>query len=223
MSFFSRLRAETEGERQALFAVPQIVDGLGGRILRETYLAYLGQAYHHVRHTVPLMKAAQGRLAARYGALAAALDGYMEEEEGHEAWILSDIAAAGGDADAAAASTPNAATAALVAYAYRAIAQVNPLALFGMIFVLEDTSAAIASQGAAGLAAALGLGPECFRYLSSHGALDQEHLQHFARLTGLIDDPADQQAVIDAARDIYRLFAELFRSIPHERKLAHAS
>jgi heme oxygenase len=223
MSFLSRLREATAPERQALFAVPQIVDGLNGRISRETYIAYLGQAYHHVRHTVPLMKLAKSRMNARHGVLIMALDAYIEEERGHEVWILHDIAAAGGDARAAAASLPNDATAAMVAYAYRSVGAVNPLALFGMVFVLEDTSAAIASHGAAALATSLGLGPECFTYLASHGELDQQHLQHFARLVEAIDDPADQRAVIDAARSIYRLFAELFRSIPHEGRLAHAN
>jgi heme oxygenase len=223
MSFFLRLRQATEVERQALFCVPQIVDGLHGRINREAYIAYLAQAYHHVRHTVPLMRLARSRMKPGYSGLAAALDTYIEEEMGHEAWILHDIAASGGHASNVAVSAPNAATSAMVRHAYRAVGQGNPLALFGMIFVLEDTSAAIASRGAAGLAASLGLGPECFTYLSSHGELDQEHLQHFTQLTEQIQDPDDQADIIDMARQIYRLFADLFRSIPHEQGLAHAN
>lgn len=222
MTFFSHLRESTEPDRHALFGVPQITDGLEGRITRETYLAYLAQAYHHVRHTVPLLKLARSRLGEASESFRAALDAYIAEESGHEAWILDDIAAAGGDAEAVRASAPNAATAAMVAYAYYAVGQVNPLGLFGMIFVLEDTSAAIASRGAARLATSLGLGPECFTYLASHGELDQEHMAFFARQVNAIDNPADQRAVIEVARNIYRLFADLFRSIPHEGRHAHA-
>ena len=62
MTLFSRLVAETGDDYRALAAVPQIRDGLAGRISRETYVAYLTEAYHHVRHTVPLMQAARAGL-----------------------------------------------------------------------------------------------------------------------------------------------------------------
>jgi hypothetical protein len=43
---------------------------------------------------------------------------YIEEEIGHEEWILDDIAAAGGDAEAARASRPELPAEVMVAYAY---------------------------------------------------------------------------------------------------------
>ena len=58
MNFFERLQKETVAEREALYHVPQIVDGMHGRITRDTYIAYLEQAYHHVKHTLPLLMAA---------------------------------------------------------------------------------------------------------------------------------------------------------------------
>jgi len=222
MTFLSRLREATAPDRRALFAVPQIVDGLSGRISRETYLAYLAQAYHHVRHTVSLLELARSRMDPARGAIRTALERYIEEERGHEEWILNDIAAAGGDAEQVRASAPNAATSAMLEFAYHAVGQGDPVGLFGMIFVLEDTSAAIASRGAAQVAAALGLGPECFSYLASHGDLDQQHMQFFANLVDGIDDPVAQQAIVEVARNIYRLFADLFRSIPHDRGIEHA-
>mgnify|MGYP003338279034 CR=1 FL=1 len=100
--FFDRLVAETR-DAQARFAMtPQLIAGLTGRISRADFIAYLTQAYHHVRHTVPLMEEARKGLAARGDTmLVEALDDYIEEETGHEEWILNDIAAAGGDRAAA--------------------------------------------------------------------------------------------------------------------------
>ncbi len=212
MPFYDQLVALTGRERETLINVQQLRDGLAGRIGREGYIDYLTQAYHHVRHTVPLMKLARDRLADR-PLLAAALDEYIEEESGHEQWILADIAAAGGDAAAAAASTPHAATAAMVRHAYRRVGKDNPASLFGMVFVLEGTSVALASRGAAAIQDALGLPDEAFTYLTSHGALDQEHLRFFARLMNAIDDPAEQLAIVAMAREMYGLFADMFRSI----------
>ena len=64
MTFFQRLAHETASERAYLMATPQIIDGLKGNISLATYLAYLQEAYHHVKHTVPLMQAARARLDA---------------------------------------------------------------------------------------------------------------------------------------------------------------
>ena len=66
--FFDRLVAETR-EEQARFAMtPQLIAGLTGQISRMDYIAYLTEAFHHVRHTVPLMQEARaGSLPAAIG------------------------------------------------------------------------------------------------------------------------------------------------------------
>ena len=65
MSFFNQLQAATTREREALFSVPVIREALAGQVSLEGYRAFLGQAYHHVRHTVPLMMACGARLPSR--------------------------------------------------------------------------------------------------------------------------------------------------------------
>ena len=105
--FFDRLVAETREEQVRFAMTPQLLAGLTGQISRGDYVAYLTQAYHHVRHTVPLMRGARSALADRGNQLLVnALDEYIEEEIGHEEWILDDIEAAGGDRVAAASSEP---------------------------------------------------------------------------------------------------------------------
>lgn len=56
-------------------------------VSREVYLAYLEQAYHHVRLGVPLL--ALGAARAREEALRYGLYEYVNEEKGHEHWILA--------------------------------------------------------------------------------------------------------------------------------------
>ena len=79
---------------------------LAGDITRELYVAFLTQAYHHVRHTVPLLMAVGARLPERQPWLQKEILHYLEEEQGHDQWILDDIEAAGGDAAAAARARP---------------------------------------------------------------------------------------------------------------------
>jgi len=221
VTFFQRLITETAQGQQTLAAVPQIQDGLAGAISRETYIAYLTEAYHHVKHTVPLMQAARAGLDDAHDRFRHALDEYIAEETGHEEWILNDIRNCGGDPEAVRNGTPRAATQAMVNYAYDYIRRVNPMGFFGMVLVLEGTSVRLATQGAEAVARNLGLGPQCFSYLTSHGALDQEHLVFFQKLMDEVDDPADQAAIIEVANGVFTLFAGVFAAIPHSREAAH--
>ena len=215
--FFDRLVAETRAEQARFAMTPQLIAGLTGQISRSDYIAYLTQAFHHVRHTVPLMHEARSRLAKRgKRMLVEALDEYIVEETGHEEWILDDIAAAGGNRQVALLSDPAPATEAMVDHAYRVVRDGNPAAFFGMVFVLEGTSVAMASSGAAAVQQRLGLPKSAFRYLNSHGALDQDHMKFFEGLMNQIDEPADQAAIIGMAKDMFLLFGGMFSAIELE-------
>lgn len=217
--FFTVLEDATVRQRIAFLAVPQVRAGLAGAISRATYLAYLQQAFHHVSHTVPLMQETRARVGDRPDLLAA-LDEYIAEETGHEEWILNDIAAAGGDAAQARASQPHPATRAMVDHAYARIRGGDPVAFFGMVYVLESVSVALASQGASAVAERLGLPSEAFTYLTSHGALDQSHMRFFANLVNGLNSDADRQSIIGMARAMFGLFGAMFAAIPLED--AHA-
>ena len=60
----------------------------------------------------------------------------------------------------------------------------------------------------------LALPDGAFTYLRSHGTLDQEHTAHFETLMGDIEAPEDRAAIVHAARVFYRLYGDLFRSLP---------
>lgn len=214
MSFFETLQAQTAEERAALFGVPVIADALAGKASLEAYKAFLGQAYHHVRHTVPLMMACGARLPDRLEWLRGAVCEYIDEEYGHERWILDDIAACGGNPEQVRSARPVLAIELMVAFLYDQVARGNPVALFGMVNVLEGTSIALATQAAGTLQTSLGLPDKAFSYLSSHGALDQDHMATYRQLMDRLDQPQDQQAVIHAAKVVYRLYTAMFEGLP---------
>jgi len=214
MPYFDVLQAQTEAARGALFAVPVIRDCLAGRVTREQYVAFLTEAYHHVKHTVPLLMACGSRLPETHGWLRSAIADYIDEERGHEEWILNDIAACGSDAEAVRRGTPAPATELMVAYVHDYVARRNPVGFFGMVHVLEGTSTALATSAAQVIRGALGLPPEAFTYLTSHGALDLEHVRFFAGLMDRLDDPVDQAAVTHVANMVYRLYGDIFRALP---------
>ena len=214
MSFHARLLEQTAAERADLLATPIVHGALRGRVSLPSYLAFLSEAYHHVRHTVPLLQATKAALPARNAWLRGPLDEYIDEEAGHDEWILSDIAACGGDAGAVRHGAPGHATEVMVAYAYDTIARVNPLGFFGMVHVLEGTSVSLALLAADAIQKPLALPDAAFTYLRSHGHLDREHVAHFALLMDQVEDPRDQAAIVHAARAFFRLYGDVYRSLP---------
>ena len=189
--------------------------GLAGTICRETYIDYLTQAYHHVRHTVPLMIEARERLAHR-PELVAALDEYIAEETGHEEWILKDIAAAGGDA-----RPPAAAGRAR----QRRRWSITPMPASGTgtrwrFSVWSTCSRASAWRSPRAVPGpwpnAWDYPPEALTYLNSHGALDQSHMRFLEGLVNTFEDNSDRTAVIGMAREIFGLFGAMFASIDME-------
>ena len=214
MRFFFRLQAETEADRHGLTGVRIIREALQGRIRLPQYVAFLTQAYHHVKHTVPLLMACGSRLPERLAWLRVAISRYIAEETGHEQWILSDLAVCGADAERVRRGVPNLETELMVAYAYHQVDRGNPVGFLGMVHVLEGTSQAIATSAAGAIQGALGLPDTAFSYLASHGSLDQEHVKFFEDVVNRLDDPLDQAAVVHCARAIYRLYGDIFRSLP---------
>jgi pyrroloquinoline quinone (PQQ) biosynthesis protein C len=213
MIFHEQLARVTAPDREFLLSAPVIQRALAGNVTRELYVAFLTQAYHHVRHTVPLLMAVGARVPERHAWLRDAVLHYLEEETGHDEWILNDIERAGGDRTAAAASEPSIATEAMVAYAYDTVMRRNPLGFFGMVHVLEGTSVALALNAAGRIQQALQLPSNAFTYLKSHGELDKEHINDLAGILERFTDEDDRQAVIRCARGIYWLYGQMFRGL----------
>ena len=213
MTFFHTLQDRTAAERDHLLTAPVLQLAVDGKLELHTYLAFLTQAYHHVKHTVPLLMACGARLPERHEWLRSAIAEYIEEELGHQEWILNDIRACGGDAEAVRHGQPGQPIELMVAFLYDQIQRGNPMGFFGMVQVLEGTSVAIALTVADQLKSGLGLPPQAMSYLSSHGALDQEHLKFFESLMNRVEDAADQAAIIHSAKVVYRLYGDMLHQL----------
>jgi pyrroloquinoline quinone (PQQ) biosynthesis protein C len=213
MAFFEELQQRTAAARGELLGIPLINDCLAGRVTHAQYVAFLREAYHHVKHTVPLLMACGSRLDNGRAAVRAAVEEYIAEERGHDEWILDDLRACGADAEAVRAGAPSPATELMVAYVHDYIARVNPVGMFGMVHVLEGTSSALATRAAQAIAQALRLPPSAFTYLTSHGELDREHVRFFEQTVNRLA-PGDEEAVVHVARMVYRLYGDVFRSLP---------
>ena len=81
--FFNTLKEQTKQEQNYLLAAPIIQRVFKGEASLEEYASFLAQAYHHVKHTVPLMMSVGARLTDDQEWLREAVAEYIEEEIGH--------------------------------------------------------------------------------------------------------------------------------------------
>ncbi|MFP6800394.1 MAG: biliverdin-producing heme oxygenase, partial [Pseudomonas sp.] len=65
MSFYESLLEQTSAERNYLLGAPIIAQAMAGTVSLNSYIAFLTEAYHHVKHTVPLLMACGSRLPER--------------------------------------------------------------------------------------------------------------------------------------------------------------
>ena len=213
-TFFTEIENSTETARSELQHTAIIAQCLQGIASRESYIAFLTEAYHHVNHTTPLLMACGSRLPERLEWLREAIVHYIEEEVGHQEWILNDLAALGVDKEQVRHGKPSIHTELMVAYAYDQIHRLNPVGFFGMVYTLEKTSSTIATYAAQQIASTLSLPAKAMTYMTSHGSLDIEHMQHFENLVNRLDQDEDKAAILHSAQVFYHLYTNIFRSLP---------
>jgi|SRR5579859_2672299 len=216
--FQDRLAAAAARCVTSLASLPRVADALAGRIAMTTYLALLTETYHHIRHTVPILRLARARAEGSDERIRRAVHQQFVEAWGYDSLLLRDIAECGGDAHAVRLGRATPATRRLVEYAYDYVEGQNPLGVFGMIYALEATRAHLAAPVARAVTTALNLGPEGLRYLSARAEAGQDNLMAVERVMEQVVDPSDQAAIAEVTQAMFGLLADFLEALP-----AHAA
>lgn len=211
---YRRLLQDVAGARAAATLQPGVERMLSEGMSRRRYLDFLEQLYHIVWHFCPTMAAAAARCNDDSGVLRYALYEKIQEEKGHESWVLDDVAAIGGDPDKVAASRPSVPVRAMIGHNYSVVERQSPWAVLGMTHVLEEISANYSGRVAAAIAKRLEIseGPG-FRFLTSHGLLDVDHMKSVMELVEQVPTELDLKAIVEAVEVNYALFGALFREV----------
>lgn len=211
-TLYDRLVAGTEAARAGFLSIPLLGRAISGDVPPALYVRFLNQAYHHVRHTCPLLSLAAARTDD--GTYRDALYEYIDEERGHEEWILADIAAITGRPHGDGIEPAGPPCRAMVGYAYYAIEWISPYALLGMVHVLEGMSTLLASKAAQAMQDKFGpRDGDGFLYLSSHGELDVGHTAFFRETVNRLKPSAAEAAIVDCAGIMYWLYGNIFRDL----------
>lgn len=196
------------------------------------YIRYLVALHGFVRASVPLMAQAIRVLEnnPRSDPLTQPLLDYytehIEEERGHDEWLLEDLESVGLQRQQVLAEPPSPHAAAMVGCQYYWILHHHPVALLGYICVLEGTPP---TRGfLEDLQARTGHPRAAFRTLAKHGELDPHHIDEFDNLLDELPLPAAEIDIICTSACVtvqhaVRLFQQLHaRAATGYQSLEHA-
>ena len=212
MSFFITLVESSDASRRAIETSPRVHAMMHKGLALPEYLAFLRDLYHIVWHFCPIMATAAARCGDSLRGIRYDLYERIEEEKGHENWVLEDIGALGGDADGMGAASPSAPVQAMIGFNYYAAERVHPCSVLGMLYVLEVVASVYGGKAADSIARAIGreTGKGGFRFLSSHATMDVDHMAKLNLLLKTIEEPAAQAAVISSTQVNFHQFGQLF-------------
>jgi len=216
MNFFRQLVAATDAARKRFESHPCVVMTAADGMSKTVYLAFLHELYSIVWHFNPLSAAAVARLTPQFRDVQQYLYAHMAEEAGHDEWVLNDVRAIGGDADAVLKHTPLPHTQALVGFNYWVTEHEHPTAVLGMLYVLEVVASVYGGPVSEAIKDSLFLqGTAGVSFLSSHAEADTKHLEELRNVLDLITDSGAQLAIINSVRVNYHHLAHVIESI-HE-------
>lgn len=213
MSFFITLVEDSDASRRALEDEPRVHAMIHHGLKLEEYRAFLHDLYHIVWHFCPVMAAAAARCGDEFRDVRYALYERIEEEKGHEAWVLEDIGAMGGDVSGAGATAPSIPVQAMIAFNYYAAERVHPCSVLGMLYMLEVISSVYGGRVSDSIARALGRDAAAggFKFLISHATMDVDHMASLNRLLKTVTDPAAQAAIVRSTNINFHQFGQIFR------------
>lgn len=213
MSFFITLVESSDAGRRALEDEPRVHAMIHHGLQLPEYQAFLHDLYHIVWHFCPVMAAAAARCGDEFRDVRYALYERIDEEKGHEAWVLEDIGAMGGDVAGAGSVPPSIPVQAMIAFNYYAVERVHPCSVLGMLYMLEVVSSVYGGRVSDSIARALGreVAAGGFKFLTSHATMDLDHMASLNLLLKKVVDPGAQSAIIRSTNVNFHQFGQIFR------------
>ncbi|MDB5818934.1 MAG: hypothetical protein JWQ11_2574 [Rhizobacter sp.] len=212
--FFIDLVTRTDESRREFENHPAVLCAVAHGLSVERYRALLLQLYHVVWHFNPICAAAASRLPDAFRNIRYFLYSHMEEERGHEAWVLADLDAVGMPVERATAQAPSLVTLALTGYNYWAADRRHPCSVLGMMYALEVIASVYGGPFSAAIKESLLLQDERgITFLASHSTMDAEHLAELRLVLNTIDDTQAQDAIVESTHMNFNHFMRIVEAV----------
>lgn len=224
MSFFITLIEMTDMERRSFENIPKVHSMIHHGLTLPEYEVFLHDIYHIVWHFCPIMASAAARCGDDFRQVRYQLYENIEEEKGHEEWVLEDVAAIGSDVAAVRSLPPSAPVQGMIGFNYYACEHIHPCSVLGMLYTLEVISSVYGGRAATSVSRALGMTPpHGFKFLESHASMDLDHMANLKNLIKTIGDTSAQNAIVNATRTNFWMFGQIFMQPAFQPSIKMAS
>lgn len=212
--FFMDLVGRTDEARREFESSSKVLDIVANGLSIERYRALLLELYHVVWHFNPTCAAAASRVSDQHRHVRYFLYDHMQEEKGHEEWVLNDLEVVGVSSERARSYKPTLVMLGLNGYNYWSAEHRHPCSILGMIYTLEVVASVYGGSMTASISEALLLeGDRGISFISSHATMDAEHMAELRVILNQIEDEEAKEAVIESVAFNFHQFGRVLELI----------
>lgn len=213
-TFFIDLVETTDEARREFETNSKVLDIVANGLSLERYRNLLLELYHVVWHFNPTCAAAACRITDQHRAVRYFLYDHMNEEKGHEEWVLNDLSVVGVSADLARAYIPTLVMLGLNGYNYWSADRRHPCSVLGMIYTLEVVASVYGGQMTAAISDSLMLqGDRGISFISSHATMDAEHMAELRVILNQVEDEEAKKAIVESTIFNFHQFGKVLELI----------
>jgi pyrroloquinoline quinone (PQQ) biosynthesis protein C len=214
LPFFGDLVVRTDEARRDFETHPVILDAVANGMTFERYRKLLLELYHVVWHFNPACAAAASRMPDEFRQVRYFLYEHMQEESGHEQWVVNDLEAVGVGLAVIASHPPSLDTLALNGFNYWAADRRHPCSVLGMLYALEVIASVYGGTFASAIRESLLLEDDRgVSFISSHATMDMEHMATLRQVLNTVTDPAAQEAIAETVLVNFHLITRVFAAV----------
>lgn len=212
--FFIELVTRTDEARREFETNSKVLEIVANGLSVERYRALLLELYHIVWHFNPICAAATSRIPDTHRSIRYFLYKHMEEEAGHEEWVLNDLLAMGVDRQFALTAAPTLRLLGLTGYNYWMADRRHPCAVLGMVYALEVIASVYGGPITSAIKESLLLESDRgISFISSHATLDAEHMADLRVVMNQIHDNEAKDAIVEATAFNFYQFTRILEAI----------
>ena len=213
-SFFMDLVSHTDGARREFESGSKVLDIVANGLSVARYRRMLLELYHLVYHFNPACAAAVSRIKDEHNHVRYFLYDHMNEEKGHEEWVLNDLKVVGVLEKEALQYSPTLEMLGLNGYNYWSADRRHPCSILGMLYTLEVIASVYGGQMASAIKESLFLeGDRGLSFINSHATLDAEHMAELRIVLNQIEDEEAKIAIAESASFNFHQFGKVLELI----------
>lgn len=208
------LVSRTDEARREFESNSKVLDIVANGLSVERYRKFLLELYHVVWNFNPVCAVAASRLSDEHREVRYFLYEHMEEEKGHEGWVLNDLEAVGVSSEISLNYAPSKTILGMNGYNYWAADRRHPCSALGMIYALEVVASVYGGPLTSAITESLLLEDERgISFISSHATMDAEHMAELRVILNKITDGAAQEAIVESTEFNFHQFGRVIEAI----------